>query len=603
MKQSFELIGIPDNINEFIQKLPLPVCIISLEKEILAYNRAFFLMAGREVRQGVHYCHEFLNFSFCHDGCLADMATKLGRTINWDESHGRRKSNEELIVRPMVTPLADEVGAPQGYILLFQDTTDEVQLYRNFRANLDHLERKVAFLQTLNDAADEFRKVTQVNALMHKITDFVVEHLAMDCCQFIQHQKEEDTYVAVSTSRSSEPDFNEQQVQQLVNTIKADIGTLQNSNEPYMVHQVEPNMIDGIEQGRSLLLPIRSNTQDYGFLATFQFQNTEDISQEKLEYLDLFGKSIGPYIENSHIISNLESIVAERTRELNKAQSQLVESTRLASVGETAGMVAHEVLNPMTAVLAKLQKLQGDEGPIAMIKLIAEGWGEDYSGGGIEQLIETLTEKPEDDEDAPPLIEEDLQNLKESAVELKKDLHFIEAQLNRIVGIVDNLRGLSRSAKSTAMIDVTQSIQTADGLTKDGLAKHKIEMVTEFNHRSKINCDPNELVQILHNLIRNAMQAIERNGIITVSTSETEQRLEIRIKDSGSGIAEEIAPKIFEMRFTTKPASEGTGLGLGLSRRLARQAFGDLTLEDRGGQDKGHGAVFLVWFPKASNAN
>ena len=67
MKPTFEIIGISHNINEFIQKLPLPVAIINPDKEIVSYNRAFFLMAGREIRQGTHYCHEFLNFEFCHN--------------------------------------------------------------------------------------------------------------------------------------------------------------------------------------------------------------------------------------------------------------------------------------------------------------------------------------------------------------------------------------------------------------------------------------------------------------------------------------------------------------------------------------------------------
>lgn len=78
--------------------------------------------------------------------------------------------------------------------------------------------------------------------------------------------------------------------------------------------------------------------------------------------------------------------------------------------------------------------------------------------------------------------------------------------------------------------------------------------------------------------------------------SETEERVEIRIQDSGQGIPPEIAPKIFEMRFTTKKDEEGLGLGLSLSRRLMRQVLGDIELESPGGDDSG--AVFLCWIEK-----
>ena len=87
-----------------------------------------------------------------------------------------------------------------------------------------------------------------------------------------------------------------------------------------------------------------------------------------------------------------------------------------------------------------------------------------------------------------------------------------------------------------------------------------------------------------------------KNGTIHITTNETADRVEVRVRDSGPGIPTEIVPKIFEMRFTTKTEKEGTGLGLNLSRRLMRQVFGDVDLETPGGN--GSGAVFICWLPK-----
>lgn len=594
MKSSFDLLAATHNINEFIQKFPLPVAVINPEKEILAYNRAFFLMAGREIRQGTHYCHEFLNFPFCQTECLADMAKTLKRTVNWDESHGHRKNGDELIVRPTVTPLTNEDGELQGYVLLFQDTTDEVQLYRNFRSNLDHLERKVAFLSTLNDAAEQFRKVQQVETLLLKITDFVVEHLGIQCCQVIQEQQEQ--FTPICTSSGGELNLNKEEQQELVNSVIEEIAILEKEHHPHYLHNFKENSEGLHKQDISVLFPITSGTHDYGYLAIHQFHGEEELNQERIDYLSLFAKSIGPYIENCHIIANLESIVTERTQELRATQAQLMESTRLASVGETAGMVAHEVLNPMTAVLARIRKLQAEEGAVDLIKIIVEAWEEDYQEAGAEEFFENLKEVPEDSD--VPLIEEDMENIKDSVADLEKDLPFIEEQLNRIVGIVDNLRGLSRAQDSKQLTDVADPIRKTENLSHDGLAKRHIELDIDLQHTSKVSCDPNELIQVLHNLVRNGMQAIEKKGKISIKTRETPDRVEIRVIDSGPGVPEEVAPKVFEMRFTTKTSKEGTGLGLGLSRRLMRQALGDVELEYPKGKEEGQGAVFLCWLPK-----
>lgn len=597
-KKFFEIVGTQKNINEFIQKLPLAVCVINQEREILSYNRAFFLMAGRELRQGTRYCYEFLNFPFCHSNCLAHMATKLGRTVTWDETRGQRKDGDELIIRPTVIPYTlDDDGEVQGHILIFQNTTDEVHLYRNFRANLDHLERKVEFLQTLNDAADKFRQEKQVDALKRKITGFAVNNMAVECCQMVEYIAESEAYEVSCTSTSVDFTVDPVRSEQLLKSVEESLFDLKESGEPLMEVLFDEENTSPAKQCQTVMFPIRSGSQDFGTLVVHSFSKNEVINTERQEYLELYAKSVGPYIQNCHFISNLEGMVADRTRELQSAQAQLMESTRLASVGEIAGMVAHEVLNPMTAVLARIRKMQNvDEGSVAMIKMVADGWNDDMQKGGVQGLIEALQDKEE--EGSSTLIEEDLSTIQGGVEDLKDDLQFVEYQLNRIVGIVDNLRGLSRSRNVAENIDVREAIEKTQELTLDGRKKRKIELTTEYNHQTQVHCDLNELIQVIHNLVRNAVQAIEHDGLIKISTQETEARVEIRIEDSAGGVPTEIVPKIFEMRFTTKDSKEGTGIGLNLSRRLMRQVHGDVELESPGGADVGHGAVFLCWIPK-----
>ncbi len=593
--------GLTQSINEFIQKLPLAVAVINLDREIIAFNRAFFLLAGREVRQGTPHCYQFLNFAFCHTDCLAHMASHLGRTISWDESEGTRSNGDELIIRPTVVPIMDDSGKAEGYILVFQNTTDEVHLYRSFRSNLEHLERRVSFLQTLNEAADEFRKIKQVDILLERISEFAVANLSVDCCQLIG-KTDQGQYVAAKTSSVSAID--KSRIKILTKSVLPAIEMMNQESKPFYTETFR-EIPSPAGQHQSILLPIRSGSLDYGYLVVHYFSEIQEkddefsnMANEQLEYLELFAKSIGPYIENCHIIANLESIVDERTRELQNAQAQLMESTRLASVGETAGMVAHEILNPMTAILAKVRRLQDEESALGVAKFIADEWDRDLREYGLNQLLENLKEIPEEGE--IPLVEEDLLNLREGITDCIKDLNFVEEQLHRIVGIVDNLRGLSRSQNKTEQVDVKVAIEKTVELIRDGIRKRNIELITDFQHTSIVTCDSNELIQVMHNLTRNAIQAIDRNGTLQITTAETPERVEIRIQDSGSGVPKKIIPRIFEMRFTTKNAQEGTGIGLNLSRRLMRQVMGDVELESPGGKDSG--AVFLCWIPKQSKA-
>ena len=356
--------------------------------------------------------------------------------------------------------------------------------------------------------------------MLERITEFAVQNLSIECCQLIQENPEEEgEYLAVQTSTIPSCVLQDERQECLIDSILPGIDALNAQTSPSHKIAFEENESEA-GQKESVLLPIRSGSSDYGYLVVHHFAQsapegteTEEvtdlgITDEKLEYLQLFAKSVGPYIENCHIIANLESIVAQRTRELQSAQAQLMESTRLASVGEIAGMVAHEVLNPMTAVLARIRKLQGDEGGLGLIDFITGEWNTDLKDGGIENLLKGLKEIPEDGD--MPLIEEDLLNLRDSVQELFGDMKFVEEQLHRIVGIVDNLRGLSRAQNKSQVVDVREAVEKTYELTHDGLAKRNIEMVREFNHQSAINCDLNELIQVIHNLVRNGMQAIEK---------------------------------------------------------------------------------------------
>jgi signal transduction histidine kinase len=154
---------------------------------------------------------------------------------------------------------------------------------------------------------------------------------------------------------------------------------------------------------------------------------------------------------------------------------------------------------------------------------------------------------------------------------------------------------------------VHQPIDETALAMSEALARHRVELVKDYSSdlrdRFAVIGDKDELVQVFTNLMNNALQAVEsaarRAGEIRVRTSRAGDRIEVRITDNGTGIQGEHLARMFEPSFTTKTLEKGTGLGLGISRRLVRAFGGDIEVEST---RPGEGTTFLVWLPAAGAA-
>lgn len=219
-------------------------------------------------------------------------------------------------------------------------------------------------------------------------------------------------------------------------------------------------------------------------------------------------------------------------------QMRLVESARLASLGEMAGGVAHEINNPLAVIVAYTEKLRDS------LK------GHNFSGS-------------------------------ESA---HASLAKIESTATRIAKIVSGLRSISRDGSRDALRPTA-----VGGLIEDAVslciekAKHgRIEIkVVHQDPTLKISCRPVQISQIVLNLLINSIQAVSQleEKWIQIVTEKRASNLEIRIVDSGRGIPPEIRKKIFDPFFTTKEVGKGTGLGLGISKAIIEDHGGTLILD------------------------
>ncbi|WP_186442879.1 ATP-binding protein [Desulfobotulus alkaliphilus] len=291
-------------------------------------------------------------------------------------------------------------------------------------------------------------------------------------------------------------------------------------------------------------------------------------------------------IEYSH---NLERMVEKSTRDLQntlknlkETQSQLIQSEKMASLGQLAAGVAHEINNPVGFVKSNL------------------GTVRDY----FKDIFELF--------DAFDSLEENLENGKNTAEtreEIKKirariDLDFIREDhqaviteslegMERVARIVSDLKDFSHTGKMDAEVtDIHQCLESTLNIVWNEI-KYKAEIIREFQPLPLVLCVPQKLSQVFMNILVNAAQAIEKQGTITLKTQIQNSFILVDITDSGKGIPEDILPKIFDPFFTTKPVGKGTGLGLNISYNIMHQLGGDISAHSTPGK----GSTFSIRIP------
>jgi signal transduction histidine kinase len=305
----------------------------------------------------------------------------------------------------------------------------------------------------------------------------------------------------------------------------------------------------------------------------------------------------------------------EEKRVASDAQQNLLKTTRLATLGEMAGVTAHEVLNPLNNMNIRIERFRGQslglrQSDLQLMQQILKGWRDSYESGGISKFSEELGKRVDS---GKPLLLEDLENLQGIAQDLGKsidsfreDMDFFGTQIQRVTRIVNNMRSLSRVGGERRPLDIHKPLEDTLLTLKESAQKRKISLIQEFSQEQRdqfvIVADHDELIQVFSNLVRNAMDALmqvreSRPAEIRIRTSSQDGKVWVRIIDNGPGIDASVRARLFEPNVTTKGAAEGTGLGLSICRRIVRAFNGDVEFEDR--VDGQPGTVFKVWFPRA----
>lgn len=265
---------------------------------------------------------------------------------------------------------------------------------------------------------------------------------------------------------------------------------------------------------------------------------------------------------------DLPQAAADHDRRMAEQQN-LVHAEKLATVGQLAAGMAHEINNPICYVQSNLGSLREYLNKLfGLIESFEELMRDEQLS--IEQRLSLIAERKRIAEYS--LIVADLPMLLEECLE----------GVERIRNIVQNLRDFSRTdaAEGFRLFDIHRAIDTTLSIVRT-LAGGSTLFSTYFENLPLIECNPTELNQVLMNILVNATQAVGRNGLIEIHTGVEEEKVWVEIRDNGSGIDEHALPHIFEPFFTTKEVGQGTGLGLSISHGIIKKHGGEITVKSR----------------------
>ena len=328
----------------------------------------------------------------------------------------------------------------------------------------------------------------------------------------------------------------------------------------------------------------------------------QEISGEDLQLLNILANQASIAVENNLYIEEVRQLaqkiasaevrekyvkeLEEKNRSLKKlfrelqdTQTQLIQSEKMASLGQLVAGIAHELNNPISFIYANMRNLQ------RYIKVI-------------NQILECLVQKPDDPESLRKIVKQ---------LDAGQDLKFIHSDIqnliaesvegsNRVKEVVQNLRNFSRLDEADLKkVDIHEGLDSTLLLLKNE-TKNRISVHKQYGVIPLVECHPGQLNQVFMNLLLNAIQAIEKEGNIWIETRQTDYSVEIIIKDDGAGISESDRAKIFDPFFSTKPVGKGTGLGLSISYKIIEAHGGTIEVESQ----PGSGSTFRIRLPLRS---
>jgi chemotaxis family two-component system sensor kinase Cph1 len=414
-----------------------------------------------------------------------------------------RKDGTDLPIDDSGAPILDRQGKITGVVLIFRDISDRKQAEAKLEEYARNLERLVEErTQKLADSATYARNL--IEASLDPLVTISAEGKITD----VNRATEDST--GCSRSELIGSDFS----QYFVEPGKANLGYKRVFKEGFV--------------------------KDYPLAIKHKSGKITEVLYNATVYTNQAGVIQGVFAAARDVTERKKA-----EKQALEASKKMQDSERLAAIGATAGMVGHDIRNPLQAITSDVFLAKSD--------------------------LESVPEGPEKE------------GIKESLDGIEKNIEYI----NKIVqDLQDYARPLNPKFEES---DFTQIVQAL--IAKNNLPKNIKVSVTVAEEARKISADSYFLNRILFNLVTNSVQAMPNGGKLTIKAYKEAKNIVIAVKDTGEGIPEAVKGKMFTLMFTTK--SKGQGFGLPVVKRMAESLGGDVTFESQ----EGKGTTFMVRLP------
>jgi two-component system, NtrC family, sensor kinase len=335
-------------------------------------------------------------------------------------------------------------------------------------------------------------------------------------------------------------------------------------------------------------LPIKGNAGRVEQVVIVTKDITED--RRKTEAIKSLNQCV---MQSAAQLEAKNASLEEALTRLESTQAQIFQQEKMASIGQLAAGVAHEINNPTGFVSSNLKALQDY---FADVNRLLAAYQSIVSRLSADELLASL----------PADIGDQLVQLRTE--EKRIDVDFVKADItdlirdcrkgtDRIKKIVVDLKNFSHPGKASLQYtDINKGLESTLNVVNNEI-KYKAKVITDFGEIPMVECFAQELNQVFMNILVNAAQAMEESGEIRVRTRLVDDCVRIEISDTGPGIHPDHLSKIFDPFFTTKEVGKGTGLGMHIAYNIIQKHKGSIRAESQ----LGRGATFVIDLPVLVN--
>ncbi|WP_428826700.1 PAS domain S-box protein [Azonexus sp. IMCC34842] len=519
------------------EQSPVSIVITDLEATIEYVNEAFVHSSGYPRAEVLGQNTRMLRSGRTPKASYEEMWSNLTRGLPWrGELYNRRKDGSEYLELVGINPIRQPDGRVTHYLAVKEDISER----RRIEIALAESEEKFRTIyDTINDAI-----------FLHDASNGRVLDVNAGACRMYGYSRE-----------------------QLLNL---DLAKVTANHEQYTPEAALEYIQRAREQGwQSFEWLARDSTgREFWVMVNLKMMQVDHGERVLAVVRDIDSRK--------HAEEELQHALAE-ARALNaklvEAQNQLLQSEKMASIGQLAAGVAHEINNPIGFVSSNLGTLERYQQDIFSITAAYEA-AEASLGADAAQLAAVRALKRD----------RDFEFLKTDIVQLMAES---KDGLVRVAKIVRDLKDFSRAGEANSQwADLHQGLDSTLNIVWNEL-KYKCTVHKEYGDLPPVWCVPFQLNQVFMNLLVNAAHAIPDKGEITLRSDRQGDEVFIAITDTGSGIAPENLTRIFDPFFTTKPVGKGTGLGLSLAYSIVQKHRGRIEVSS----ELGKGTTFTVWLP------